>query len=286
TDYADSITVEGQEVPGEGVVPLPTSDAVHIPAILRQLEATDLHPSPLVNSLFSRLVATALGIESDPAESVSHEQLSASYALCSEGETYMEHHWARRIILEPRSVVDFPYLDNYRQLAAGEYAAVCETLGAAPRRVAFVGSGPLPLTALEWFGLDHELEIVCLDRDEDALHVGRAVAEAMFGKSDRLKFEVADALRADYVDFDVVVVAALVGLDAEAKGQVLNAVAGKVRGDALVAARSVPKDGRKWLYPRLEHDQVPDVLRVVGEWVPPVGVINSLLLMRIRYSQQ
>ncbi|KAJ1567136.1 hypothetical protein HK405_007015, partial [Cladochytrium tenue] len=270
----DSLLSE-KDIINEGV-----SD-MHIEGIVQQLEVTDLRPSPLVNRLFGDLVSSAERMKRDPSLSVAAERLTSVHSLCSRGESFMEEHWANRVAADPKAIHEFPYEDNYVQLTAGEYGAVCAAIGGRPARVAFVGSGPLPLTAVEWLRIDPDVHVTCFDNDAAALEQGRVTALSIMPESrDRLHFLLADALEVDYAIFDVVIVAALVGLGAEAKRGVLAAVAERVRSDALVAARSVPTDGRRWLYPRIESEQVPSSLNVIDEWMPPAGVINSLVLMR------
>ena len=251
-----------------------------IRTIAARLAGTDLRPGPLVNGLFQSLVAAALAAA--PHELLDARTIEALHRLCSRGEANLEAHWASRIHANPESIVDFPYLDNYRKLAAAEYRAIVDALGAAPRTLVFVGSGPLPLSAVLLAQSGHGLRVTCVDRDVHAVRQGWRVARALIGPGARaaLTFARADAGKHDYSAYDVVLVAALVGLTRTEKATMLGRIADTLAPGSLLAARSVPEDGRRMLYPRIEHSSVPATLDVLGEVDPPPGVINSLLLMR------
>jgi SAM-dependent methyltransferase len=254
--------------------------------IVTELERTDLRPGPVVDVLFSRLVALAFDLPADDPV-LGREPLVAQVRdLASRGECELEAHWAARVRSDPRVLRDFPFLWNYLRLARGEWQAV-RTAGRRPRALAFVGSGPLPLSALTLHRLAPEVEVTCIDRDPAAVALGRGVARSVGadvsgvgGESGvgGVRFVAAEAADLDYAPFDVVVVAALVGATVPGKGAVLDRIASSLRPGAVLAVRSVPADGRRLLYPRVEVRDLPSAVRPVGEWLPPSGVVNSLQL--------
>lgn len=253
-----------------------------IAALAAQLAGTDLRPGRLVDDLFGRLVEAAVTTDAgDHGSDLCPRLFCTVQQLCARGEGHLEWLWAERVLADPAVVERFPYLDNYRLLAEAEYRAIRRSLDGPPGRLVFVGSGPLPLTAVLLSRAEPDLEITCVDRDAAAVRTGKAVAGALSGGSSKLRFVHADAGRFDYSGFDIAVLAALVGTRASDKAAVLAGVARSMRDGALLAARSVPADGRRLLYPRIEPAVVPAGLAVLGEWAPPPGVINSLLLMRV-----
>lgn len=255
------------------------SDQAGIEQVVGLLRATDLRPGPVVDPLFRRLVKAATAVRHRPGD-VDAALMSTVHALCARGETLLEEHWADRVAADPFCIEAFPYRDNYRRLARGEYLALREALGRAPRRLAFAGSGPLPLTAVELHQVDPDLEITCVDRDPTALDRGARTVQALCRDPSRLQFRQADVSGLDYGRYDAVVVAALVGLTGTDKHDLLRSVVRTVRPDAVLAARSVPPDGRQWLYPRIDPLGLPAEVEPVQEWRPPAGVINSLLILR------
>ncbi len=252
-----------------------------VAGIAARLAATDLRPGRLVDDLFGRLVASVMVPAADHP-SVSCPQLSSAVRdLCARGESYLERHWAQRVVDDPTSLAEFPYLRNYRRLVEGEYRAIRDCLGREPEHLVFAGSGPLPLTAVLLARLAPGLTITCLDQDAEALGRGAGVVRALSGGRARIRFVHAEADGYDYSGCDVVVLAALVGDTRRGKTVVLDRVARSLRDDAVIAARSVPPDARRLLYVRIDPGTVPPALRVLGEWSPPTGVINSLLLRTV-----
>jgi nicotianamine synthase len=268
--------------PEQAMGPGPARDADDVASIAAQLACTDLRPGPLVNALFGRLVAAALSLGHDHPVTRCPHLVETVRQLCALGESRLEREWAQRIIADPASLAGFPYLDNYRRLVAGEYSAIRTALGREPAHLVFAGAGPLPLTAVLLARIAPRPVITCLDRDQAALSLGEAVARALLPASATLRFAHADAAAFDYRDSDVTVLAALAGTTLSSKRALLTRMATTLRRDALLAARSVPRDGRRLLYSRITTDAVPAILEVVNEWSPPPGVINSLLLMRRR----
>jgi hypothetical protein len=265
-------------------MPLPdrTVNMAEIGAIVARLAATDLQPSPVVNTLFQALVAAAYAAPDNYPECMDPHALTPLHQLCARGEANLEAYWARLVAAAPDTVAAFPYLDNYQQLIKAEYAAIVDALGRPPRTLVFAGSGPLPLSAVLLARLAPGLRITCLDSDRRALRQGRRMARALAGTEGQgaLRFVRSDAATYDYTGYDAVVVAALVGLTPSDKTTVLTRVAGTLAPGSLLAARSVPADGRRLLYPRIEPHAVPATLTVLGESTPPPGIINSLLFMR------
>lgn len=76
-----------------------------------------------------------------------------------------------------------------------------------PRRLAFVGSGPYPVTACLVSARYPGAELVCVDNNIVAHVLGEAVLEAA---SVPARFVFADAAELDYRGFDAVIVAAMV----------------------------------------------------------------------------
>jgi hypothetical protein len=145
----------------------------------------DLRPGPVVDDAFGRLVRCAIDTPDEFAHDVlahdaGREVADDLRALCCEGERQLEIAWADRIAAsaDPAAELErFPYLANYRQLCAMEQAAVCRLAGAGPARIAFVGSGPLPLTAFLLGGGGTPVDNV--DRDHAALDMSRWVTSAL-----------------------------------------------------------------------------------------------------------
>ncbi|CAA9243328.1 MAG: hypothetical protein AVDCRST_MAG41-1568 [uncultured Corynebacteriales bacterium] len=253
--------------------------------------AGGLEPTGPVNAAFAELVATCLPAPAEDTHAgtvLADPRVSAVLPrlrqLCADGEYRLERSWARRVAAArqpPAELARFPYLDNYRELTALELHAVAG-LRPAPGvpRVCVLGSGPLPLTAL--------LTARALGVPVDAVDLAAEATELAAGVLRRVPGgELVRAHRADARAFpdveraDVVVVAALVGLDPGEKRAVLGAVADRMRPGALLVVRSAHRL-RALLYPPVAPADLlaagPGRLRLLAEIRPWNGVVNSLLV--------
>ncbi|HXH04933.1 MAG TPA: nicotianamine synthase family protein [Candidatus Nitrosotenuis sp.] len=245
-----------------------------LPHVISLLSHTDLEPSPYVDRLFGNLVALAMAETLDSSE----QDCATARKIAAIGECRMETHWAKRITQDSKELSNFTYVENYMDLAAHEYGELIEH-GAVGDRWAFVGSGPLPLSHIFFERLHGRGTFTYIDSDNDALCHGAEVAQALNGdKLDRV-FTCAQAKDIDYSDFDVVIVAALVGEDNPTKVSLLKTIAKSASSHTIIAARSVPTAGRTLLYPQLQS--VPNELDVLGVTCPPPDVINNLVIMRL-----
>lgn len=258
-----------------------------------QLEAAPhLRPSAAVDPLFSELVrlcCTTPANLADAALTGVADHAPVLRRLCAAGESELETYWARRIVAADDPAAElarFPYLQNYRDLVRMELAGIAAVGGRAPRRVAVLGSGPLPLTGLV-LAREHGVHVLHVDRDHECLAWGDAVTESL-GLEGRVRSVRADLECADCAptlvsaglgDSDAVVLAALVGADSAAKRQVCGRLARLVRPvEAWVLVRSAVQL-RTLLYPEVRAEDLAG-LRVELELHPRSDVVNSILVAR------
>ncbi|AUX27403.1 nicotianamine synthase [Sorangium cellulosum] len=242
-----------------------------------------LAPSQRVNHLFSELVSISLSrshgeadeVLGDPVVSEIRESL---WRICSRGELELERHWARRIAAADDPAAElrsFPYAANYEKLTRLELSGLRGVRDELPRRVLFIGSGPLPFTSIllaERLGVP----VSNIDVDEEACAAARTLARRL-GLADRLEFLCADALScADLSEFDCVLLAALVGMNRREKGRLLHHLHGAMRPGALLLVRSSQRL-RALLYPEVDiHGMAP--FEPLLEIHPHDEVINSVIL--------
>ena len=146
----------------------------------------DLSPrNPIVNQRLRALVRCLAGAQQrNEGPILAHlSALEAARtglpALCSRAEGEMERFWARHFLAKHRPAVEdleaFWYFENYKALWAAERVL----LGDAPiDRLVFLGSGPLPLTAIMAAAEPFIEGIVCVDSDAIACALSRALIEA------------------------------------------------------------------------------------------------------------
>jgi nicotianamine synthase len=273
---------------GDGDIRAVAQCAVAVRAVHDELAACrDLQPGPVVDAAFRRLVRLAVDTPHEQAEAVlAHPTLrdvaDDLRSLCFLGEYQLEAAWARRIADSDDPTAElgrFPFADNYRRLRAMEREAVERLAEADGRsaRVAFVGSGPLPLTAFLLAG--EGVRVDNLDRDAAALALSRQVAGALGVTG--LGFVQADAGGDDGVDlvgYGLVILAALVGRTPGEKAEVIAHVADAMAPGALLLVRSA-RDLRTLLYPAVDPGALAG-LEVLGTVHPTGEVINSVIVAR------
>ncbi|KAF2439707.1 Nicotianamine synthase [Karstenula rhodostoma CBS 690.94] len=262
-----------------------------------------LAPCDLVNALLTRLVTIC--IQPCSPDVVDHfHRLDAAATLChnlqnlcaiAEGE--LERHWAHKTLqdagphpnpLRTRTLLaTFPYHANYLSLSHLEASLLTPFLTHPPSTIAFIGSGPLPLTSLCLLAHFPTATITNIDRDADALAVSSALTEKL-GYADRMTFACEDAAdasggRTDWEAFDVVFLAALVGMRSPEKVGVLRGLRGRLRVGTVVVCRSA-RGMRGVLYPVLElSEELQGAgFEVLAELHPWNGVVNSVVVLRVK----
>lgn len=127
----------------------------------------------------------------------------------AEAEYQMELFYA-----QPGRVASFPYHENYRVLVAEEVAAVnLDQVAYADEDefaggIYFIGSGPLPLTAIEC-ARQTGRQVICVERDPQAVALSRRVIAEM-GVERFVTVIEADGAQMNYAGASLVMVAALV----------------------------------------------------------------------------
>lgn len=238
--------------------------------------------------------------------------------ICAQAESCLELHWAEHILSTkgtPDEVLarlkTFPYYENYQDLTRLELCSILSATKTTPRRVAFIGSGPLPLTslcllqALKQDALVTSLSaapdpdpnpnpntnppqqpvILNVDYDSAAIAASLTLSLALGEAGRGMEFICAEATAADkdLAEFDVVYLAALVGITQAEKERIVLQVVDRMRPGALLVVRS-SWGLRTCLYP--EVDLATEGLLKRLECcvvVHPYGqVVNSVIVARVR----
>ncbi|KAI1269029.1 Nicotianamine synthase [Xylariaceae sp. FL1019] len=282
----------------------------------------DLRPSETVNTTLGNLVSLCIRVyDSRTTETVLNSPriqniLPSLRQICSDAESCLEHHWAVRITIaddEPeaiRRLHQFPYFDNYEELARLELCALSATnAGQLPTHIAFLGAGPLPLTSLSILKklrqdnvndihsftspppspksstITQAPVVLNVDRDHQACAAAKALC-ARLGEGGRgMNFVCEDAGSAgeDLMEFDSVFLAALVGTTQEEKEDIIIGVAGKMRPSAHLVIRSA-WGLRTCLYPEVDltTEKMQTVLDILAIVHPYGKVVNSVIITRVK----
>uniref|UniRef100_A0A8I6Y158 Nicotianamine synthase n=1 Tax=Hordeum vulgare subsp. vulgare TaxID=112509 RepID=A0A8I6Y158_HORVV len=154
----------------------------------------------------------------------------------------------------------FPYYSNYINLSKLEYELLARYVpgGIAPARVAFIGSGPLPfssyvLAARHLPDAMSDKYDLCGAANDRASKLFRADKDV----GARMSFHTADVadLTGELAAYDVVFLAALVGMAAEDKAKVIAHLGAHMADGAALVVRSA-HGMRGFLYPIVDPEDI------------------------------
>ncbi|KAI7754024.1 hypothetical protein M8C21_031557 [Ambrosia artemisiifolia] len=259
--------------------------------IYEKLSTLDtLKPCNEVDNLFTELVHTCIPHSSINIATLPEniqEIRSKLIRLCGEAEGHLEAHFSTILgsFKNPLHHLNvFPYYSNYLKLSRLEYNILNQhysTIAQAPKRVAFVGSGPLPLTSIVLASC-HLKETTFHNYDIDSL--ANSMASHLVASDDdlskRMVFHTTDIMDVtdELKEYDVIFLAALVGMDVNEKVKVIQHLAKYMAPGAILMLRSA-HGARAFLYPVVDPQDLQgfDVLSIFH---PHDDVINSVVISR------
>uniref|UniRef100_M8BEW4 Nicotianamine synthase n=1 Tax=Aegilops tauschii TaxID=37682 RepID=M8BEW4_AEGTA len=245
-----------------------------------------LNPSPDVDALFTELVTAC--VPPSPVDVTklgpgAQEMREGLIRLCSEAEGKLEAHYSDMLAAFDNPLDHlgmFPYYSNYINLSKLEYELLARYVpgGIAPARVAFIGSGPLPLSSFvlaarhlpDTMFDNYDLCGAANDRTSKLFRADTDVGA-------RMSFHTADVadLAGELGEYDVVFLAALVGMAAEDKAKVI-AHLGTHMADG---AAPVVRGARGFLYPIVDLEDIGrGGFEVLAVCHPDDDVVNSVII--------
>ncbi|KVD98146.1 nicotianamine synthase-like [Cynara cardunculus var. scolymus] len=249
-----------------------------------------LKPSKNVDTLLTQLVLTCIPPSSINVSTLPtniQEMRSKLVRLCGEAEGHLEAHYSTILASFQNPLHHlhvFPYYSNYLKLSLIEYNILNQHYSAQsgpPKRVAFVGSGPLPLTSIV-LASHHLKDTTFHNYDIDPL--ANSMASCLVSPdpdlSRRMIFHTTDIMDVtdELKDYDVIFLAALVGMHINEKVKVVQHLAKYMEPGSILMLRSA-HGARAFLYPVVdpEHLQGFEVLSVFH---PDDDVVNSVVISR------
>ncbi|CAN6297362.1 unnamed protein product [Urochloa humidicola] len=247
-----------------------------------------LSPSPAVDALFTSLVAACV-----PASTVDVSRLGSAaqkmreelIRLCSDAEGQLEAHYADALAafdnpLDHLSLFPY-YYRNYLDLSRLEHDLLTRYVPGP----ALVGSGPLPFSSLVLAArhLPAGTLFDNYDRNAEANERARRLVRADKDLSARMTFrtaDVADLTTAELARYDVVFLAALVGVAADEKARVVAHLGRHMAPGAALVLRSA-HGARGFLYPVVDPEDIGrGGFEVLAVYHPVDEVINSVIVAR------
>lgn len=189
-------------------------------------------PSPLFEELIALTAPSdftlAREILADPKITAIQHDLRI---FCAAGETILELHTAQEIIksADPwKTLKSFRYFANYQHLAALETGGLRLILPNPIKNALFIGSGPLPLSAI-LLALQG-IHVTCIERDFRAAALSKKLIRRL-ELSKSISIQKKDLFGVHNFAFDAVILAALVG----------TTPSEKTRATAHIRTRAPPK---------------------------------------------
>ncbi|RWR90123.1 nicotianamine synthase-like protein [Cinnamomum micranthum f. kanehirae] len=276
-----------QQTTGKTYMPaeLLIAHIVKIQASISNLES--LRPSKPVNSLFTQLVKlctlpSSIDVQRLPADV--QRMRESLIRQCGQAEGLLELEFSTHLTKLPHPMSHlnlFPYYTNYVKLASMEHQILFESGMMQPKRVAFVGSGPMPLTSI--IMATHHMKsthFINYDVDESANILARQLIAMDDDLEKRMEFKTCDIMdvKEELGSFDCIFLAALVGMSKEEKVGILDHIREYMKGGGILLVRSA-NGARAFLYPIIEEDDLHG-FEVLSIFHPTNDVINSVVLVR------
>lgn len=153
-------------------------------------------------------------------------------------------------------LLKFPYYGNYVDLVRLELGAISSlAVDKPPCKYAILGSGPLPLTSIclaDALKIDNHQPICVynIDRDPWAITKSSELCRRLGHTPATMCFHCVDVLSCSisFKEFDVVYLAALVGMSTEEKRDIVIEISSRMRPGALLLLRSA-HSLRSLIYP-------------------------------------
>ncbi|KAF8018324.1 hypothetical protein BT93_H3269 [Corymbia citriodora subsp. variegata] len=249
-----------------------------------------LKPCRDVNTLLSQLVLTCTPhshhhIDVARLCNKAQEMRSDLIRLCGEAEGQLESHFATILGSFDRPIENleiFPYYKNYLKLAQLEFTLLTQHCTGVPNRVAFVGSGPLPLTSIV-LASNHLTTTSFHNYDIDPSANSKAIRLISSDPdlSKRVLFHTCDVFKVtkELKEYDVVLLAALVGMNKEDKARAIEHLGRYMKSGAILMVRSA-HGARAFLYPVVDVHSDLGGFEVLSVFHPKDEVVNSVILAR------
>ncbi|PNX84191.1 nicotianamine synthase-like protein [Trifolium pratense] len=261
------------------------SQIMQIHATISKLES--LRPSKQVNTLFTHLVKLCIPPSSIDIETLPQEvktMRESLIKLCGKAEGFLELEFSTFINLTPnpmKNLTLFPYYGNYVKLANYENKILKENGVVNPNKVAFIGSGPMPLSSI--ILATHHMESTQFDNfdiDEKANEVASKIVASDKALEKRMKFVTQNIMEVKerLGQYDCIFLAALVGMSRGEKMKVLGHIRKYMKEGGILLVRSA-KGSRAFLYPIVDENDVMD-FEVLTIFHPTDDVINSVVLLQ------
>lgn len=236
-----------------------------------------LTPSPEVNQTFHQLCRYAQTEDFNGNEEIfSSPEVQFLRFSCAQAEYELEKKWTNLILdsEDPRTTLQtFPYFNNYQDLTRLEFQLLKSQKDQITTAL-FVGSGPLPLSAI-LLAKERGVNCILIDRSQEAVTLSQKLISKLSLQGQIQIIESDFSSFSFEAHFDVVMMASLL-FDADNQETLLSILAQKLNFD-LALLRSA-EGMRQLLYQKLDISLVKRYLSLQFLVHPHNDIVNSVLL--------
>jgi nicotianamine synthase len=249
-------------------------------SIRQVLRLEGLSPTPIVNQAFDRLVSSIIKSPDYDIALISPSDVRRVKTIAAEAESKLEDFWARQITNsdDPMSMLsDFPYASNYSELVQRELSLI-EDSGLQLNEfhsVLIIGSGPLPLTAIE-IKRRSGATVDCVDSSREAIQLCEQVGRAL--RIESTYFLSSGQNVRPNRQYNLILVAALAGSNLEQKQDIVTNMIPFLADGGRIVLRSA-HGARKLLYPAFKASELLGVT-LLKEYHPSDYIINSAFVYK------
>ena len=186
-------------------------------------------------------------------------------------EYQQEKNTAAKILRHKTTLQEFANYAQYQALLAAELKCI-QLLLPQDSKVCFVGSGPLPLSAMALRQTPGIASVKAVDWNEEARQLGQTFARHFQADID---FSTENAAAIDYSPYDLIFIASLV----EGKKTILPRIAATAR-NAVVVIRTA-EGLRQLVYEPVKPGDIPDRFTLLHKTGLIPDSVNSTLFYRV-----
>ncbi|KAE9590229.1 putative nicotianamine synthase [Lupinus albus] len=225
------------------------------------------------------LLPSTIDIKAFPEEVLNIRESLNNFV--SEAEGLLELEFSTFIAHKPKPLqylTQYCYYANYVRIASIESKILKENGMENAKRVAFVGSGAMPLSSI--LMATHHMESTHFDNfdiDDKANEVARRIVASDAELEKRMKFETQDIMevKEKLGQYDCIFLAALVGMNREEKVKILGHIRMYMKEEGLLVVRSA-KGARTFIYPSVEDCDFVD-FELLATFQPKHALVHSVI---------
>ncbi|OIW06454.1 hypothetical protein TanjilG_05225 [Lupinus angustifolius] len=234
------------------------------------------------------LLPSTIDIKAFPQEVLSIRESLNNFV--SQAEGLLELEFSTLISHKPnplKYLTEYSYYAHYVRITSIESKILKENGIGNAKKVAFVGSGAMPLSSI--LMATNHMESTHFDNfdiDENANEVARRIVASDAALEKRMKFETQDIMevKEKLGQYDCIILAALVGMNREDKVKILGHIRMYMKEGGILIVRSA-KGARTFIYPYVEdHDFVN--FQLLTTFQPRHALVHSVLRKKPKAQHQ